>query len=130
MTAGNSQLKIAVVTEDGQTISSHFGMAALYRVFTIADGRISGEEQRAKPHHAVHPQHSESHTNETHQHGDMVAPITDCQVLLCGGMGQPAYQKVVAAGLEVILVGGEVRSAVEAYLQGNLHSDPRRVHVH
>jgi hypothetical protein len=27
-------------------------------------------------------------------------------------------------------VGGEARPAVEAYLQGNLHSDPRRVHMH
>jgi len=123
-------MKIAVVTDDGQTISSHFGMAALYRVFTIGDGHIKGDEQRDKPHHAVHPQPDEHHSHEPHLHGDMVAPIADCQVLLCGGMGQPAYQKALDAGLEVVLVGGEARPAVEAYLQGNLHSDPRRVHMH
>jgi predicted Fe-Mo cluster-binding NifX family protein len=60
----------------------------------------------------------------------MFAPISDCKVLICGGMGTPAYQKAQAAGLEVVLVGGEMRMAVDAYLLGQLHSDPRRVHQH
>jgi predicted Fe-Mo cluster-binding NifX family protein len=121
--------KIAVVTENGEHISSHFGMASAYRVYTIDTGKIIAEEQRAKPHHAHHPDHNggpEEHT----QHEDMFAPISDCQVLICGGMGTPAYRKALTAGLEVVLTGGEMRPAVEAYLLGQLNSDPRRVHQH
>jgi predicted Fe-Mo cluster-binding NifX family protein len=121
--------KIAVVTENGRQISSHFGMAPAYRVYTIEDGKVVAEEERAKPYHTHHPDHNSGQA----QHGlheDMFAPIGDCQVLICGGMGTPAYQKALAAGLEVVLTGGEMRAAVEAYLLGQVNSDPRRVHQH
>jgi predicted Fe-Mo cluster-binding NifX family protein len=119
--------KIAVVSDNGRKISSHFGMAPAYRVYTIDTGRVIAEEDRAKPHLTHHPDHNGRH--EGHGlHEDMFAPIGDCQVLICGGMGTPAYQKAQAAGLEVMLAGGEMRSAVDAYLLGQLSSDLRRIH--
>lgn len=58
----------------------------------------------------------------------MFAPIQDCQVLLAGGMGEPAYQRALAAGLNVILTGGKITEAVDLFLKGNLSSDLRRIH--
>ncbi|MFN2198942.1 MAG: NifB/NifX family molybdenum-iron cluster-binding protein [Anaerolineales bacterium] len=126
-------LKIAAVTEDGEGISSHFGMAPEVHVFTISGGKIVSEEVRAKAHHSHHPspeEHGNGGHSHGHQHGDMLASMADCQVLLCGGMGSPAYQKSLSAGLEVVLVGGQMRDAVERYLKGDLTSDPRRIHMH
>jgi len=60
----------------------------------------------------------------------MFAPVTDCQVLICGGMGSPAYAKAQAAGLDIVLTGGEIRATVQAYLDGKISSDERRVHKH
>jgi predicted Fe-Mo cluster-binding NifX family protein len=121
--------KIAVVTENGRQVSSHFGMAPLYRVYSVEDGKIVAEQKRPKPHHTHHPDHNAGH--EGHGlHEDMFAPIQDCQVLICGGMGTPAYQKAQEAGLEVVLAGGEMRAAVDAFLLGGLDSDPRRIHQH
>lgn len=122
--------KIAAVTEDGQRISSHFGMASAYRVYTVVDGQILEEVDLAKPHHTRHPQHEGHHEGHSGSHDDMFAPVSDCRVLLCGGMGEPAYQRAQAAGLEVVLTGGDIRSAVDAYLNGQLVSDSRRVHRH
>ena len=122
--------KIAAVTEDGRKISSHFGMASTYRIFTVADNQILEETQRPKPHHAHHPQHEGQHAGHTGNHDDMFAPLADCKVLLCGGMGEPAYQRALAAGLEVVLAGGDIRTAVDTYLSGELASDMRRVHRH
>jgi predicted Fe-Mo cluster-binding NifX family protein len=122
--------QIAVVTEDGKRISSHFGMAPFYRVFTVNDGELVADSEREKPHHERHNHNHHEHHGAGHGHADMFQPIQDCNVLICGGMGQPAYQKAVDAGLEVILAGGEVRQAVEAYLNGELSSDMRRVHRH
>lgn len=122
------EYKIAAVTEDGHTLSSHFGMAPAYRVFTIANAQILAEEERLKPHHGQHP-HEHDHASN-HGHDDMFAPVADCRVLLCGGMGQPAFQKAQQAGLEVILTGGEIHAAVQAYLAGKAQSDPRRIHRH
>jgi predicted Fe-Mo cluster-binding NifX family protein len=58
----------------------------------------------------------------------MFAPIRDCQVLLAGGMGEPAYQKALAAGLQVILTGGTIQNALQAWLKGELQTDLRRIH--
>jgi hypothetical protein len=60
----------------------------------------------------------------------MIQKIADCQVLLCGGMGMPAYQKAQAARLEVLLTGGEIQAAVQAFLDDKIVSDLRRVHQH
>jgi predicted Fe-Mo cluster-binding NifX family protein len=119
--------KIATVTEDGQGISSHFGMAPHYRVFTIEDGKVVSEETLAKPHHSHHPGSGHGHD---HSHDDMFAPIANCRVLICGGMGTPAYEKARAAGLEVLLTGGDIHEAVQSYLAGQISSDQRRIHLH
>lgn len=123
-------MKIAAVTEDGHSVSSHFGMAPEYRVYTVEDGRITGEERRLKPHHSHHPDHREHGSHGGQGHTDMFAPIADCQVLLCGGMGTPAYQKAQQAGLEVVFTGGALPEVVQAYLQGGVTSDLRRIHRH
>ncbi len=116
--------KIAFVTEDGARISNHFGRAPYYRVFTVADGRVVSEEQRGKAHHGAHAPHHHGH----HNHADMFAPVSDCRIMVAGGMGTPAYAAAQRAGLEVILTGGEIQAALQAYLSGTLEHDPRRVH--
>ncbi len=61
----------------------------------------------------------------------MFAPIADCQVLIAGGMGQPAYDHAISAGLEVVMTGEKsISAALEAYRNGLLMSDPRRIHRH
>ncbi len=119
--------KIAAVTEDGKSLSSHFGMAPAYRVFTIDNGRILAEEERLKPHHSQHPDHQ---SGQPHGHEDMFAPIADCKVLLCGGMGTPAYQKARSSGLDVVMTGGEIEAAVRAFMDGRVTSDLSRIHQH
>ncbi len=119
-------IRIAAVTENGQEISNHFGMAPYYRVFTEVDGKVVSDETRAKPYHSQHPQGQ--HEEQGHSHEDMFAPISDCQVLLCGGMGTPAYRKALEAGLEVILTGGIIQEAVMDYLNGKAINEPGRIH--
>jgi predicted Fe-Mo cluster-binding NifX family protein len=124
--------KIAAVTEDGEKLSSHFGQAPFYQIFTIEDGQVLAREQLAKPFHGERAGHEHFHDHSQHEHGheDMFAPIQDCRVLLCGGMGGPAYQNAISAGLEVVLVGGQIEAALQAYLNGQASSDLRRIHVH
>ena len=128
--------KIAVVTQDETKVSAHFGMAPLYRVFTVEDGEIAAVETRAKPHHEHHPDHhNHQHEHGQHQqgrdhHDDMFAPIADCQVLICGGMGGGAHARAQAANLEIVLTSGPIETVVQAYLNGEINSDPNRVHIH
>jgi predicted Fe-Mo cluster-binding NifX family protein len=44
-------MKLAAVFDDGLTISTHFGRAPFYRVFTFQARQIGTDEMRQKPHH-------------------------------------------------------------------------------
>lgn len=131
--------KIAIATEDNEKITSHFGRAPYYRVVTLSEQGVSAEELRSKTfhgsgqpgEHAEHGEHQPEQGHNHHQlHADMFAPIQDCQVLLVGGMGEPAYEKARSTGLQVVLTGGKIDDAVQAYLRGELVSDERRIHRH
>jgi predicted Fe-Mo cluster-binding NifX family protein len=63
-------------------------------------------------------------------HGAMFEPISDCQVLVAGGMGAPAWEKARGAGLAVYLAGGTIADALAAFARGDLRSDERRLHQH
>ncbi|MBP8974203.1 MAG: dinitrogenase iron-molybdenum cofactor biosynthesis protein [Anaerolineae bacterium] len=66
-------MKIAVVTDNGQTISAHFGRAPYYLVFTVEDGAIRRRELREKAghHQAAGEHHDHDHSHEhPHEHGD------------------------------------------------------------
>ena len=133
-------MKIAAVTDDGIKLSSHFGMAPSYRILTIEDGKVTHDETIDKPHNQSHREHGDHHDHDhVHEHGEghshhagmkFFDPIKDCQVLLCGGMGEPPYQRALSFGFEVIMTGGNIDAAVQAYLSGDLVSDQRRVHSH
>ncbi len=121
-------MKIAVVTEDGATIHSHFGQAPYFQVLTIENNQIIANEQRAKPAHQ-HGSHEHHHSGNDSHAQNMAQVIADCQVLIARGMGQPAYAALQAAGIQPILTERQMISdAVDAYLRGELTHQSNRVH--
>jgi predicted Fe-Mo cluster-binding NifX family protein len=133
-------MKIAAVTEDGVTISQHFGRAPLYVVVTVEDGRILARETRAKPAHGQGGQHSvEMHSHDApghgfdpaaqSTHGRMAAPIADCAVLLARGMGAGAYESLKQANIRPVVTDvANIDEAVQAYLAGNLTDHVEKLH--
>lgn len=117
-------MKIAFVTEDGVRISNHFGQAPYYLVFSVENGQVQSQERREKTNH----NEQDHHHNHGHNHESMFAPIADCQVMVAGGLGTPAYATAQSAGLDIILTGGEIQTALQNYLNSTLKSNPRRVH--
>lgn len=124
-------MKIAAVTDDGVTIHSHFGQATKYEVVTVENGQIVAREQRAKPshQHGVHHEHHDHGTGgDTHASG-MAQVISDCQVLLARGMGQPAFETLASAGIQPILTEKQtIDEAVQAYVRGELTHRADRIH--
>jgi predicted Fe-Mo cluster-binding NifX family protein len=132
-------MKIAVVTEDGATISQHFGRAPYYVVLTVEDGQVVGREQREKVAHGHGHDHGghvaiegQAHGFDAASqdvHGRMAAPIFDCQLLLARGMGMGAFQNLVQAGIQVVITDVPViDDAVAAYLAGTLTNHIERLH--
>lgn len=139
-------MKIAVVTDDSQTISQHFGRARHYIVVTVEDGQVTARETREKAgHHQFqlehdhdHHQHDQHHLQQ-HGHGfdpaaqnrhtRMITTITDCDVLLARGMGGGIYQDLQQAGIRPILTTvADIDEAINLYLGGRLEDHPERLH--
>ncbi len=127
--------KIAFITEDGKTISRHFGRATHYLVVTLEDGKETHRELRCKPGHqhfvGKHGsrQAPEHDSGEAHgfdpeagsRHSQMASVIQDCAAVICGGMGWGAYEGISAANIRPIVTDlWEIDPAIQSYLDGTL----------
>ncbi|MHB2155918.1 NifB/NifX family molybdenum-iron cluster-binding protein [Calditrichota bacterium GD2] len=128
-------MKVAIVTNDGQFVSQHFGRSKYYKVYTIEDNQIINVEMRERGigHHSEsikHSAHSEHHEPKRHhgygpeakaKHVMMAREIADCDVLIAGGMGMGAYEAFKAAGLQVILTDiVSTEEVITAFNEGKL----------
>lgn len=132
-------VKIAIVSEDGITISQHFGRAPYYIVVTVENGKIVDREQRDKLGHAQFQNEPHHEENDARGHGfgagpqsrhaRMAAAIADCQILLARGMGAGAYESMKDAGIQPIVTDiSRIDDAVQAYLEGRLVDHTERLH--
>lgn len=145
-------MKIAVVTDDAQTISMHFGRAPYYLVFTVEDGTITATERRDKMGHRqfVHMDHDHDHDHEHHdhehghhqhdhghgfgaqadrKHAAMIEAITDCEAVLVRGMGRGAYLAMERAGITPIVTDiPDAEDAVKAYIAGDITNHLDKLH--
>ena len=131
-------MKIAAITEDGATISQHFGRAPLYVVVTVEDCKVTNKETRSKTgHHTFAASHSDLAPGERHgydagaqtRHASMAETIADCQVLIAGGMGWGAYESMKSYNIEPVVTDVEnVDEAVKLYIEGKLTNLMERLH--
>jgi len=131
-------MKIAAITEDGTTISQHFGRAPSYVVVTVEEGKIISKETREKSgHHTFAAQHQDTAPGEKHgygagaqaRHTSMMETIADCQVLIAGGMGWGAYDNLKSSNIEPIVTDiTSIDEAVKLYLEGKLPNLMERLH--
>jgi predicted Fe-Mo cluster-binding NifX family protein len=132
-------MKIAVITDDGITISQHFGRAPYYMVVTVENGELVSRELRDKLGHVQfsNQPHSEQEHGPGHgmdaashdKHMQMAEAIADCEALLCRGMGMGAYQSMQVRGIRPVVTDiAEIDTAVMAYVAGNLVDQVERLH--
>ncbi len=123
-------MNVCFPTDDGLAISRHFGQAIYFKVFTLENNQVVSVELRPKAHH-THGEHGQEHEQGIHPGQLMFQAISDCQVLICGGMGMPAYNRALAAGMEVFLTPQtSIDEALQAYQAGKLVSELGLMHDH
>jgi predicted Fe-Mo cluster-binding NifX family protein len=131
-------MKIAVITDDGKSISQHFGRAPYYMVFSIEDGKIVNQEMRDKMgHNQFSAAGQDEHHHEQHgldpaahdKHVQMAGSIADCQVVLCGGMGMGAYDSMRRLNIQPVVTDlRDIEAAVQAYMDGKLVDHTEKLH--
>lgn len=132
-------MKIAVITDDGTSISQHFGRAPYYLVATVENGQIVKRELRTKLGHTqfANQPHPEEQPGQPHgmdsashnKHLQMAESIADCEALLCRGMGMGAYESMKAVGIRPVVTDIlTIDEAIMAYAQGNIVDQVERLH--
>jgi predicted Fe-Mo cluster-binding NifX family protein len=131
-------MKIAFITDDGKTISQHFGRAPYYLVIEVDQGVVVNQEMRDKlghqqfadrrpPPHAGQGSGMDSASHD--KHNRMSQAISDCDYLICGGMGMGAYQSMQAFGITPLVTQIQsIEEALQAYLSGDLRDETERLH--
>lgn len=106
-------MKIAVVSEDGLTISQYIEREPFYIVFTIENSKVTRLEKRAE---------------SGLQKAD-IRIIDDCQVLIAGGMGWNAFASFKRHNIQPVLTNvRSIRKAVKLYAAGKLDNLIERLH--
>jgi predicted Fe-Mo cluster-binding NifX family protein len=131
-------MKIAAITDDGKTISQHFGRAPYYLVVTLEKGEIVNRELRNKLGHAqfANQPHPEEVPGQPHgmdaashnRHVQMAETIADCEALLCRGMGTGAYESMKALNIRPVVTDlSGIDEAVVAYANGQIVDHTERL---
>lgn len=104
-------MKAAVTYESG-TVFQHFGHTEFFKIYEIADGKITG---------------SELISSGGTGHGALAGLLKEQGVnaLICGGIGGGAKTALAEAGISVYGgVSGDADKAAEAFAAGKLSYDP------
>ena len=137
-------MKIAAVTDDGVTISAHFGRGRQYPICEVKDGELGEIELRDKPgrhtcqgqhdhqHDAPHSHHAGGHgmgAEAKGRHEQIMGSISNCQVLLASGMGAGASLHLTEAGIQPIVTDVEgFQTAVMQVIEGTIEDFTERLH--
>jgi predicted Fe-Mo cluster-binding NifX family protein len=118
-------MKIGVPTNDGTSISEHFGRSAAFLIYAAEDGKITGCEVKRNGMEHAHERGACDHNSpahEPHSHASIISSLAGCEVVICAGMGQGAAEALKAGGVKQILVTdpGPAEQIVTAYLSGNI----------
>lgn len=133
-------MKVAAITDDGKTISQHFGRAQYYLVATVEDGAITARELRHKLGHGHFSNQAHGHGAQgglphgfdpasQERHNQMAKPIEDCEALLCRGMGRGAYVSLQALNIRPVVTDiAEIDQAVLVYARGEIVDHTDKLH--
>ena len=129
--------KVAAVTDDGITISQHFGRAMYYEVLSIENSKVVKRERREKMGHHNFAQEEPAHSNGQHgfdesshnKHVSMADAIKDCKILLARGMGAGAYQSMLQLNIKPVVTDiRTIDDAVKAIINGTIIDHTEKLH--
>jgi predicted Fe-Mo cluster-binding NifX family protein len=134
-------MKIAVVSDDKQTISRHFGRAKHYIVVLSEKNQIIERKILPKAAKCDSQRHRGNHDDQEpargsgygqragNRHEEMFKDIRDCDVLVTRGMGHGAYTGLQRLGVQPIVTDiPEIERAVQAVLDGTIINHTEKLH--
>lgn len=122
-------MKVAVASNDGRTISAHFGRSRGFVIFEVNDGEVrqAGYLENTFTGHALGHHHEHAHHSgggyhqHHHSHRGILEALQDVDVVISHGMGWRIYEDLKSAGKQVFVTEEtDVEKAVKMYAEGKL----------
>jgi predicted Fe-Mo cluster-binding NifX family protein len=109
--------RFAIATADGVSVADHLARSAAFVVLEAEDGRIVARSVRNRE------------TGECGNHKSFVQMLEGCDAVICGGIGQGAFDSLAAHGIRSIVTAGphSIDDAAARHLEGALATTNERV---
>ena len=119
-------MKIAIASNDGITISPHFGRTMGFVVFEIENGKVKERIYR-KNNFTGHVLGMEGTGPHRDRHGLILEALKDCKTVIANGMGRRIYDDLNNAGIETFIVEeNDTHQAIHLYLENKLQDHPEK----
>ena len=117
-------MKIAVASDDGTTISTHFGKTRGFVVYEV-DGREMTNRSYVENTFTGHARGLSGAGHVADRHGPILEALKDCRAVIAHGMGRRIYDDLRAAGIEAFIVREtQADEALGLYLKNALADHP------
>lgn len=110
-------MKVAIPTNNKNTISAHFGHAKGFMIFEYQNNSLASKEYR------MNDAAEQSHEGKAHagKHKKIAELLNDCDIITGGGMGRGMYNGLTRAGKTVIITDVKhIDEAAESASKGEL----------
>jgi predicted Fe-Mo cluster-binding NifX family protein len=109
--------QIAVATSNGVSLCDHLAKSTAFVVLGVDDGRIVSRTIRNRD------------DGPCGNHKSFVEMLEGCDAVICGGIGQGAFDALSACGIKPVVAAGSfaIDDAAEQYLAGSLATSGERV---
>ncbi|MFH1174463.1 MAG: NifB/NifX family molybdenum-iron cluster-binding protein [archaeon] len=115
-------MKIAIASDDRNTISPHFGRALGFVVFDIDRSKVLGEEYRRNVG-------KNKGACGTCDHQAMIRTVKDCEQVICQGMGQSIFDDLLRNSITAVVTDERtVKGALNKFMRGGLRNRLDKLH--
>lgn len=123
-------MKIAIASDDGKSISPHFGRTKGF-VFVEVDGKqIKGLEYRLNTF-TGHVRGLEHAGHQVDRHGPILEALQECSAVISHGMGWRIHEDLRNKGIKAFVTEVEdIQKAIELFLEGKLVDRTEMLHSH
>ncbi|MBU1299451.1 MAG: iron-molybdenum cofactor biosynthesis protein [Bacteroidetes bacterium] len=117
-------MKIAIASDEGRSISSHFGRTKGFVIFDVEGNEIKSREYRNNTF-TGHARGLEGAGHNIDRHGPIITALKDCSTVIAHGMGKRIYNDLKEAGINVFITGEvDIEKVIALYLKGELVDKP------
>ena len=119
-------MRVAIPTDDRQTIAGHFGRTRGFLTFDIDNNKVISEAY--KPNNFTgHAQGLHNHDQGQHQHNHegIFEALEGCTTVIARGMGRRLYDDFKNQQIAVFITEeSDIPTALNKYLENNLDNHP------